>query len=216
MPGDKDKKVIEIEEDYICPLSAKLISEIEEPALTPSGHIYERADLLAWIAKSGGKDPIDVAKPLTVEMLIPNFAVKEVLKKHKSDMSKMLQAMEKAQAKHDKQIGKMSDLLEGVLEQNKLLKKQAVKATWNQFGTGIDKQLTKSSTEDRKAALKAYKDQVLASADDEEFQVAVQDTAPLLKKEISSHRMLSWFRKYSSTTTVALEFENNVTKVKGW
>jgi len=195
-----------IDENYRCPISQKKIQKIVDPVLTPSGHIYERANLVAWIISSGGKDPLDVQKDLTVGMLIEGFAVREIVKKYEKDVKGLKDGM-----------GDMLQVLEALNKQNKLLKKQLVLATWKEHGQDIDKKLKKGSSETREDELKKYKEKVLKSTDDEELETAVKDTKTLKSEDIAKRRYFNfkWLGN-SETTRVASEFQDKVTASKGW
>ena len=54
------------EEPYVDHISLKTVSEMQDPVLTPSGSIYDRADIERWIA-ANGHDPI-TRKSLTKKM----------------------------------------------------------------------------------------------------------------------------------------------------
>jgi len=210
MPGNEKPKTVEVITDYICPISNKLIGDIVEPVLTPSGHIYEKADLFAWLKKSGNKDPYDVTKTLTVEMLIPNFAIKEIASSYGN--------LKKEVATLKTEASETQLLLLAVLEQNKLLKKQLVRAAWNEHGKAIDKKLDKTWGQDpaRQALLKHYKAAVLDSEDELQFQGAVQNTEVFKMPDYSKRRWFTMFGGTGDTAKVAVEFESNVTKSKGW
>jgi len=62
--------------DYLC---GKISFELlKDPVITPSGITYDRADIKEHLHRVGHFDPI-TRVPLTVEQLIPNLAMKEVL-----------------------------------------------------------------------------------------------------------------------------------------
>lgn len=62
--------------DYLC---GKISFELlKDPVITPSGITYDRADIKEHLHRVGHFDPI-TRIPLTVEQLIPNLAMKEVL-----------------------------------------------------------------------------------------------------------------------------------------
>jgi STIP1 family protein 1 len=62
--------------DYLC---GKISFELlKDPVITPSGITYDRSDIKEHLHRVGHFDPI-TRVPLTVEQLIPNLAMKEVL-----------------------------------------------------------------------------------------------------------------------------------------
>jgi STIP1 family protein 1 len=62
--------------DYLC---GKISFELlRDPVITPSGITYDRADIKEHLHRVGHFDPI-TRVPLTVDQLIPNLAMKEVL-----------------------------------------------------------------------------------------------------------------------------------------
>ncbi|KAG5674702.1 hypothetical protein PVAND_004654 [Polypedilum vanderplanki] len=62
--------------DYLC---GKISFEIlQEPVITPSGITYERKDIEEHLQRVGHFDPV-TRVPLTVDQLIPNFSMKEVV-----------------------------------------------------------------------------------------------------------------------------------------
>lgn len=62
--------------DYLC---GKISFELlRDPVITPSGITYDRADIKEHLRRVGHFDPI-TRVPLTVNQLIPNLAMKEVL-----------------------------------------------------------------------------------------------------------------------------------------
>ncbi|KAH7694964.1 STIP1-like proteiny and u box-containing protein, partial [Aphelenchoides avenae] len=62
--------------DYLC---GKISFELlKDPVITPSGITYDRADIKEHLHRVGHFDPI-TRVPLTVDQLIPNLAMKEVL-----------------------------------------------------------------------------------------------------------------------------------------
>jgi len=62
--------------DYLC---GKISFEIlKEPVITPSGITYDRRDITEHLERVGHFDPVTRTK-LTQDMLIPNYAMKEVV-----------------------------------------------------------------------------------------------------------------------------------------
>ncbi|VDN05231.1 unnamed protein product [Thelazia callipaeda] len=62
--------------DYLC---GKISFEmLRDPVITPSGITYDRADIKEHLQRVGHFDPVTRA-PLTVDQLIPNLAMKEVV-----------------------------------------------------------------------------------------------------------------------------------------
>ncbi|XP_070500469.1 E3 ubiquitin-protein ligase CHIP [Chironomus tepperi] len=62
--------------DYLC---GKISFEIlQEPVITPSGITYERKDIEEHLQRVGHFDPV-TRVPLSVEQLIPNYSMKEVV-----------------------------------------------------------------------------------------------------------------------------------------
>lgn len=62
--------------DYLC---GKISFELlKDPVITPSGITYDRSDIKEHLHRVGHFDPI-TREPLTVDQLIPNLAMKEVL-----------------------------------------------------------------------------------------------------------------------------------------
>lgn len=62
--------------DYLC---GKISFEIlQEPVITPSGITYERKDIEEHLQRVGHFDPV-TRTPLTVDQLIPNYTMKEVV-----------------------------------------------------------------------------------------------------------------------------------------
>ncbi|CRK86369.1 CLUMA_CG000084, isoform A [Clunio marinus] len=62
--------------DFIC---GKISFEIlQDPVITPSGITYERKDIEEHLQRVGHFDPV-TRVPLSVEQLIPNFSMKEVV-----------------------------------------------------------------------------------------------------------------------------------------
>uniref|UniRef100_A0A914WLV2 E3 ubiquitin-protein ligase CHIP n=1 Tax=Plectus sambesii TaxID=2011161 RepID=A0A914WLV2_9BILA len=62
--------------DYLC---GKISFEIlRDPVITPSGITYDRADIKEHLQRVGHFDPV-TRTPLSVEQLIPNLAMKEVI-----------------------------------------------------------------------------------------------------------------------------------------
>lgn len=62
--------------DYLC---GKISFELlRDPVITPSGITYDRADIKEHLQRVGHFDPI-TRIPLTIDQLIPNLAMKEVL-----------------------------------------------------------------------------------------------------------------------------------------
>ena len=143
-------------------------------------------------------------------MLVKGFAVKEIVKKYQKDLHKA-----------EVELAGMKTLADAVLEQNKLLKKQVVLATWGEHGRGIDKKLDKGSSifsdEKRTAELKKYKEKVLKSEDDQQLKKAVQDTGTLTSADFAKRRYFNfkWLGN-SETTKVVSEFQDKVTASKGW
>ncbi|KAE9550396.1 hypothetical protein FO519_006385 [Halicephalobus sp. NKZ332] len=72
---DKRRQKREIP-DYLC---GKISFELlKDPVITPSGITYDRSDIKEHLHRVGHFDPI-TRIPLTVDQLIPNLAMKEVL-----------------------------------------------------------------------------------------------------------------------------------------
>jgi STIP1 homology and U-box containing protein 1 len=62
--------------DHIC---GKISFEIlQDPVITPSGITYERKDIEEHLQRVGRFDPV-TRTPLSIEQLIPNFSMKEVV-----------------------------------------------------------------------------------------------------------------------------------------
>ena len=62
--------------DYMC---GKISFEIlKDPVITPSGITYDRRDITEHLERVGHFDPVTRTK-LTQDMLIPNYAMKEVV-----------------------------------------------------------------------------------------------------------------------------------------
>lgn len=62
--------------DYLC---GKISFEIlQDPVITPSGITYERKDIEEHLQRVGHFDPV-TRVPVTVDQLIPNFSMKEVV-----------------------------------------------------------------------------------------------------------------------------------------
>merc|ERR1711890_134133 len=62
--------------DYMC---GKISFEIlKDPVITPSGITYDRKDITEHLERVGHFDPVTRTK-LTQDMLIPNYAMKEVV-----------------------------------------------------------------------------------------------------------------------------------------
>jgi len=62
--------------DYLC---GKISFELlKEPVITPSGITYDREDIHQHLQRVGHFDPV-TRQPLTIDQLIPNFALREVL-----------------------------------------------------------------------------------------------------------------------------------------
>jgi len=62
--------------DYLC---GKISFEIlKDPVITPSGITYDRKDIVEHLERVGHFDPVTRTK-LTQDMLIPNYAMKEVV-----------------------------------------------------------------------------------------------------------------------------------------
>lgn len=62
--------------DHIC---GKISFEIlQDPVITPSGITYERKDIEEHLQRVGHFDPV-TRTPLSVEQLVPNFSMKEVV-----------------------------------------------------------------------------------------------------------------------------------------
>lgn len=62
--------------DYLC---GKISFEIlQDPVMTPSGITYERKDIEEHLQRVGHFDPV-TRVPLSVEQLIPNYSMKEVV-----------------------------------------------------------------------------------------------------------------------------------------
>lgn len=67
----------DLSEEYEDPIFNKSLSEIADPVISPySGHIYDRADIVQWINRSG-TDPM-TRQPLTVAMLTSGRFVKQI------------------------------------------------------------------------------------------------------------------------------------------
>ena len=64
------------EPDYMC---GKISFEIlKDPVITPSGITYDRRDITEHLERVGYFDP-ETRTKLTLDMLIPNYAMKEVV-----------------------------------------------------------------------------------------------------------------------------------------
>lgn len=62
--------------DYLC---GKISFEIlQDPVITPSGITYERKDIEEHLQRVGHFDPV-TRTTLTVDQLIPNYSMKEVV-----------------------------------------------------------------------------------------------------------------------------------------
>ena len=62
--------------DYLC---GKISFEIlKDPVITPSGITYDRKDIVEHLVRVGHFDPVTRTK-LTQDMLVPNYAMKEVV-----------------------------------------------------------------------------------------------------------------------------------------
>ena len=62
--------------DYLC---GKISFEIlKDPVITPSGITYDRKDIVEHLERVGHFDPVTRTK-LTQDMLVPNYAMKEVV-----------------------------------------------------------------------------------------------------------------------------------------
>jgi len=74
--GVDERRAKSDEPDYLC---GKISFELlRDPVITPSGITYDRKDITEHLERVGHFDPVTRTK-LTQDMLIPNYAMKEVV-----------------------------------------------------------------------------------------------------------------------------------------
>ena len=69
-----DEELNDLRESFTCPITGKLIVE---PMSTIYGHMYEKDEIEKWV-KLSGRCPV-TKQPLTMDDLIPQFAVKNAI-----------------------------------------------------------------------------------------------------------------------------------------
>ena len=75
--GD-DEEIIILKNSFICPISQMMM---EDPVITPYGTTYEKIAILNWIFLH--KNDYLTQKPLTEDMLVPNYILKSAIKEYK-------------------------------------------------------------------------------------------------------------------------------------
>jgi len=76
--GRGEEKVVDIPEDYICPITSEIM---EDPVFTADGHTYERVAISRWL-ESRNTSPLTNAR-LATRTLTPNIVLKKLIREFK-------------------------------------------------------------------------------------------------------------------------------------
>jgi len=78
-------KSVEIKNSFICPISKIMM---ENPVITPYGTTYEKSYIINWIKNN--KNDFLTHKPLSEDMLTPNYIMKEKIDEYNQSMIKII------------------------------------------------------------------------------------------------------------------------------
>jgi regulator of replication initiation timing len=229
-------------EEYEDPIFFKPINEIEDPVLSPyTGHIYERADIVGCINRSG-TDPM-TRQPLTAAMLTSGRFVKQISEDAQSKIDKNMGKVEQRfqdletsySAKFDKlnatmqtiidkndalqtENGKLTKEVSQLRQENAQLKKGYVHPVYQKHGLDVENKLRNGPDPIRTKALGDYATKIKQALDEETLLVAANETALLEAAAISAPRGYGLYRMFgwpSETTTVATQLRDKINQELG-
>lgn len=99
---------------------------------------------------------------------------------------------------------------------NKIMKETYVNPIWSEHGLAIENKLKKGSTPERTKVLRDYSQKVKACTNDHELQKVVNNTKRLQHKNIREPRFFGLIVGASETYKVAMQFKDEINKLKGW